>query len=274
MRRSVATGGMAAPLPSKMTMSGPSSSARRAPSATLEARHLPREASPATPAPDRAHAGERGRLQVVGGCVTAGPGQLQQAVQRRRHLDQLGLRRAAAAHGDDHHVAVASEQARELAGERRLADPLARSDHRQRGQRERLVARRLEVEVGPEIAQTEGERAARELEAPLGRQHRLVGEVDDELRLVRQSRVQIGDVRHPVLLPAPQLFHTSDEHGRDELVRQLGKRGAHHIRVVLPVDDRHGSHGAPTSSSISSVDFTYSSVSVEKRIMSSSPWYG
>ena len=245
MRRSVATGGMAAPLPSKTTRSGAELLGHAGALGDVRARHLAGEASAAAAAPDRAHAGQRRRLQVVGGGVTSGPGQLQQAVERRRGLDQLGLGGAAAAHGDDDDVAVAGEHARELAGERRLPDPLAGADHGQRRQRERLVAWRLEVEVRPEVAKAERERAARQLEPPLRRQHRLVGEVDDELRLVRESRIEILDQRHAVLFPAAQLLHTSDEHRRDELVRQLGKRGAHDVGVVLPVDDGHGSHDAP-----------------------------
>ena len=42
----------------------------------------------------------------------------------------------------------------------------------------------------------------------------------------------------------------------------------------VPVYEGDGSHPAPTSSSMPSVDFSYSSVCVEKRIISSSPWYG
>ena len=183
-------------------------------------------------------------------------GQLQQAVERRRGLDQLRLGGAAAAHRDDDELPVAGEHARELARERRLPDPLAGADHGQRRQRERLVARRLEVEVRPEVAKAERERAARQLEPPLRREHRLVGEVDDELRLVRESRIEILDQRHAVVFPAAQLLHTSDEHRSDELVRQLVERGAHDVGIVLAVDDGHGPHGAPTSSSISSVDFT------------------
>ena len=144
----------------------------------------------------------------------------------------------------------------------------------QRRKRERLVARRLEVEVRPEVAQAERERARRKLQAPLRRQHRLVGEVHHEGGLVCESGFEIVHQRHAVLLSAAELLHTSHPHGGDEVVRQLRQRGAYDVGVVLPVDDRDRSHEAPTSSSISSVDFSYSSVSVEKRIISSSPWYG
>ena len=129
----------------------------------VRARDLPGQPSAAPATADRAYACQRGRLEVVGSRVTSRPRQLEQAVQRRRGLDQLGLGRAATTHRDDDHVAVAGEHARELAGERRLPDPLAGADDGKRRKPERLVARGLEVEVRPEVAKIERERAARQL---------------------------------------------------------------------------------------------------------------
>ena len=67
----------------------------------VRARDLAGQPSAAAPAADRANSGQRRRLQVVGGGVTSRSGQLQQAVERRRSLDQLRLGGAAAAHRDD-----------------------------------------------------------------------------------------------------------------------------------------------------------------------------
>jgi hypothetical protein len=94
---------------------------------------------------------------MVGRCVTAGSRELEQSVECRRHLDQLGLRGAAAAHRNDDDVALAGQHACELAGERCLADAFPRADNRERRKGERLVARGLEVEVGADVAQSERE---------------------------------------------------------------------------------------------------------------------
>src|SRR6185437_11403214 len=56
------------------------------------------EPSPRAPAADRRDAGERGGLEVVGSGMPAGTGERDQVVERRRRLDELRLRRSAAAH--------------------------------------------------------------------------------------------------------------------------------------------------------------------------------
>ena len=111
----------------------------------------------------------------------------------------------------------------------------------------------------------------REAEALRRREHRLVGEVDDEVGL---DGVEPVDERHAVVLSAAQLLGAADEQRADELVRQRCERVANHRRVVLAVDHRDRPHGARTSSSMRSVYFSYSRVSVENWMIFSCPWYG
>ena len=135
IRASVATGGTAAPLPSKTRSSGSSCEASRAPSRTLRQERSACEPSPCPPAADGRHAGERRGLEMVGGCVPARAGEREQVVERRRRLDELRLGRPAAAHRHDDDPAVAGEQARDVPGHRRLSDPLPQADHRERRRR-------------------------------------------------------------------------------------------------------------------------------------------
>ena len=86
------------------------------------------------------------------------------------------------------------------------------------------------------------------------------------------------DERHAVFLPAGRfaelLGAARDERG-DELVGQLGERGADDGDVVLPVDHRNGPQLRDESSpSIRAVYFSKSSVSVENWMIRSCPWNG
>jgi hypothetical protein len=137
-------------------------------------------------------------------------------------------------------------------GDCRLADALAGADHRHRRQLERVERRRVEAEVGADVRQAEREEARREREPQLRRQDRLVGEVDDDLRVARML-----DDRHAVGRLAAQLLGAADEDHADELVRELVERLAHDIRVVLAVDDGDRPHRCDvTSPSIRAVYFS------------------
>ncbi len=87
----------------------------------------------------------------------------------------------------------------------------------------------------------------------------------------------LGDERHAVVLPAAAaelLGAARDERG-DELVGQLGERGADDRDVVLPVDHRERPQLRDESSpSIRAVYFSKSSVSVENWMIRSCPWNG
>ena len=182
MRADVAIGGIAAPLPSKTTTSGSSDAASRAPSSTFDA-----NGAPAMPPPAR-------RQPIVGTPASAAVSRWSDAAcrparesatrssTRRRRRDELGLRRAAAAHRDDDDAAVAREQSRDVARDGRLPDALAGADDGDRRQLERMERRRVEAEVGADVRKPEREEARGEREPQLRRQHRLVGEVDDDLR--------------------------------------------------------------------------------------------
>ena len=237
----------------------------------------PCEPAAAATAPDRRHAREHRDLQVVRGGVATGARQRQEVVERRRSLDHLGLGRAPAAHRDDDDLPVASEQRGEVARHSGLADALARSDHRQRRQCERLERRRLEAEVGADVGDAGGQRPRCERE-PLRRpEHRLVGQIDHDVGpVLGDRRLEVGAERHAVVLAAAQLLRAADEHGGDEVVGQLGERVADDRRVVLPVD--HGNRPAQlrdeSSPSIRAVYFSNSSVSVENWMIRSWPWNG
>ena len=90
-----------------------------------------------------------------------------------------------------------------MPGHRRLPDPLAEPDHRERRRLDRLERRRVEAEVGADVRQPERE-GARSPEHPLPRpEHRLVGEVDHEIRVDRVERVHERDA---VVVAAAQLL--------------------------------------------------------------------
>ena len=165
--------------------------------------------------------------------MAACPREGDELLDRRRRLGDLGIARSAAAHRHDDDVAVTGQESRDVAGHGGLADAFPGPDHGHRRERERLVGRRLEAEVGADVRQPERERAARPEEAAARSEHRLVGEVEDDVRLDGVERL---DERHPVVLPAPDLLRPADEDRGDDVVRQRAERLAHHRRVVLPVD--------------------------------------
>ena len=234
--------------------------------------HLPREPGTGASAADGHDTGNGGRLEMIGCGVPSRTRQREQLVERPRPLDQLRLGRPAAAHRHDDDVVIAREQPRDVARDGGLAYALARPDHGQRREVERREPRWIETEVRAHVRQPERERAAHEPQALARREHRLVGEVDDDVCRNGGERV---DERHPVILAAAQLFRTPHEQRADELVRQGGKCVAHHGRVVLPVD--HGQrtrHVGRTSPSIRAVYFSNSRVSVENWMIFSCPWYG
>jgi hypothetical protein len=164
-----------------------------------------------------------------------------------------------------------------MGGDRSLADALARSDDADRGKRERLELRRVEAKVGADVRQAGGEHAAGEPEALLRAKHRLVREIDDELRTVlRERALQVGGDRDAVVGVLTELLGAADDVRGDELVRELRERGAHDGRIVLAVDEGQstGHERVVTSSSIRAVYFSYSKVSSENWMIRSWPWKG
>src|SRR5712691_7261775 len=157
-----------------------------------------------------------------------------------------------------------------MPGDRRLADALARSDDRERRQRERLERGRIEPEVGTGVRNAERKHATREPEALWWRHDGLVGQVDDDLRAV-----EVAHDRDAVLLSAAQLFRAAGEPHADHVVRQLCEPIANNGGVVLTVDDDDGLHlRAVTSPSMRAVYFSNSSVSTRNWMIFSCPWNG
>src|ERR671931_677910 len=111
-----------------------------------------------------------------------------------------------------------------------------------------------------------GEHTAREPE-PCGRaEHRLVREIEDEIRLeLAQRQIEVVVSRNAVVRLAPQLLGPAEHHGADELVGQRGERVADRRCVVLAVDQGKSARHLceVTSSSIRAVYFSNARVSVE-----------
>jgi len=152
-----------------------------------------------------------------------------------------------------------------------LADALPGPDHRDRGELERLQARRVEAEVGAYVRQPGGERTGRPAKSLRRPEHRLVREVDDDV-----CPVEALDERHPIVASLSQLLGATDHDRADELVRQRGERITHHRRVVLAVDEGNGTRHrlAVTSRSIRPVYFSYSPVARSNWMIRSWPWKG
>ena len=208
--------------------------------------------------------------------MTSGPRESDERLDGRWHGDRLGLGRASPPHRDDDDAALGGEQPRDVPGDRGLADALPGADDRDRGELERLERRRIEPEVRPHVRESVRQDTACEREALDGPEHRLVGEIDDDLGPVAlERRLDVLRQRHAVALAPAELLRSSDENRRDELVRKLGERVADDGRIVLAVDDREGPHVlAVTSSSIAPVNLAYSSVSSENETSLTSPWNG
>ena len=154
---------------------------------------------------------------------------------------------------------------------RGLPDPLAEADHSERRRLDRLELRRVEAKVGAHVRQPERERARRPEHALPRPEHRLVGEVDHE---IRRNRVERLDERDAVLVAAAKLLGPADEQRADEVVRQRLERVPHDGCEVLAVDERERPHVERTSSSILAVYFSYVFVSVENWMIRSCPWNG
>ncbi len=248
---------------------------RREPRAGRDVRGRDGAGQPAarTSTADRRHPGDGRRLEVVRGGVAPRPRSGDELVDGRRPVDQLRLGRPATPHRDDDHGTVALEQPREVAGHRRLPDPLAGADHGDRRETERLELRRIEPEVGPDVREACGE-SPRHPAEPLGRpEHGLVRQVDDHLG----AREPV-DQRHAVVGRLAQLLGAADEDHPDPVVREGRERVAHDRRVVLSVDQRDRAHAAHlralTSRSIRPVYFSYSPVRRSNWMISSCPWNG
>ena len=164
-----------------------------------------------------------------------------------------------------------------MAGDRGLPHALPGAYDRKRRERKRRQLGRVETKVRAHIRQPEREHPARHPEAFSRPEHRLVGEVDDDLGLeLGDRRFQLVHDRHAVVVTAAQLLGAAGEPDGHELVRQHSERIAHHGRIVLPVGYGQRPHQvlAVTSSSIRVVYFSNASVSVENWMIRSEPWNG
>ena len=147
-------------------------------------------------------------------------------------------------------------------------------DHRER--------RRLEPEVGSLVGDSERKCPRDEGKSLARPKDGLVGEVDDDLRLVERDRILEGGLeRHAVVLPAAELLGPTDEDSGDDVVVELLEGVTDDGRVVLTVDDGDCAslgtardHCDLTSRSIRPVYFSYSNVSVENWMIRSCPWNG
>ena len=166
-------------------------------------------------------------------------GKLEQVLEGRFRLCHHWLTGTAPAHGDHDDLAVTREQARDVAGDGGLADPLPRPDDGERGKFERLEGDRIEAEVGSQVRKPRCERAARELEARSRVEHRLVGEIDDRLGARRLDpffeRLEEGDA---VILAAAELLRPAHKDGPEDLVRHGHEGHADDVRIVLSVNER------------------------------------
>ena len=198
----------------------------------------------------------------------------EQRVDVRCDCRHLGLGWAASPHRDDDDLAVLRVQAGRVRRDRRLPHALAGPDDPDRRERKGLEHGRVEAEVGADIREPGGEHSAREPEALLRAEHRLVREVDHELRpVLGQGEVEIVAEDDSVIRVAAQLLGASDEVCGDELVRQLLQRRPNDRRVVLTIDqcERARHERVVTSSSIRPVYFSYSKVSSENWMIRSWP---
>ena len=232
--------------------------------------------SPAPPATHRLHAGERGRLEVIGRSVPAGARESDERVDGRRHRDGLRFGWPSPSHRDDDDMARGRQRPRHVSRHCRLADALSGADHRDRGKIEGQESRWVEAEVRSDVRDTVREHTACKREALDRAEHGLVGEVDDDLwSITLERRLDVVFKGYAVALAPSQLLDSADEHGGDEVVRELDERVADDGRVVLAVHEGESSHVlAVISSSMAPVNFAYSSVSSEKETSLTSPWNG
>jgi hypothetical protein len=213
--------------------------------ALVHVRHRDGSSQPAAAATaaDGLDTGERRSLQVVRGCMAPGARELEQRLEVRGDAGDLGLGRASPPHRDDDDLTVARVEPRGMSRDRGLPDPLARADDPDRRERKRLQLGWVEPEVGAHVGQSRREHAAREPEALERSEHRLVGEVDDELwPVLRERGIEVACHLDAVVGIVAQLLGAADDVGGDEVVGQLRERGLHHRRVMLSIDQGQGPH--------------------------------
>ena len=187
-----------------------------------------------------------------------GPHQLDEPFEVDRScLGHLRFGRASPPHGHDHGIEpTASGEPCHLAADRGLAGALAGSDDREGGdRRRRCLRRRVESEIGPGVGHAHRQRHRRQRHALAVAQHRLVGQVEHQRGVPGLDRVPepgravvAGRERRDAELgqrPRLDLLDAADEHGADDVVSALdrGRDGpAGDRRIVLAVDEHHGSH--------------------------------
>ena len=91
--------------------------------------------------------------------------ELQEILDRRPQVGDLRLRWASPSHRHDDEIAVVRKQARHVARDGRLPEALARPDHGERREVERLVLRDAQREIGAFVGDSEREEPAREAES-------------------------------------------------------------------------------------------------------------
>ena len=238
-------------------------------------RHRARKATAGPAATDRDESRERSRLEIVGSRVPAVARKVEQRLERRLHECHLRLRRSSTPHRHDDDVTIPCEQPRDMTRYGRLADAFPCTDDCQRREWKRRVLRRLEAKVGALVAETRRKDTAGDQHAFARPQHRLVRQVDDDLR-IREAVLERFEQRHAVVRLSAQLLRAAREPGADHLVGQPRDRIPHDRRVVLAVDDddRRRHRREVTSPSMRAVYFSNSSVSTANWMIFSCPWNG
>ena len=177
------------------------------------------------------------------------------------------------AHRDDHDVPLACEQTRQMPGDGGLADALARADHRDGRQLERLVAGGSKRKSAPMYAipaasarDAQRRRSAREMTG------------SSERSTSASAPCEALDERHTEALTVAQLLRPAGEDRAHPLVRQLPERLPDHVGACSPsisaTASSHSSAAAVTSPSMRLVYFSYSSVSRSNWMIFSDPWNG
>ena len=202
---------------------------------------------------------------MIGSGVSTRAGEHKEVGHGRLHLNELGPNRPAAPHRHDDDVTISRQQPCHVTYHCGLPHPLAGSDHRNGRGCDRLELRRLEPKIGPLIGNAEREDARCEPEPCGWPEHRFIGEVDDDVRLVLcYGLFERRGKRNAVALSSSQLLRAPHENRRNDIDGKLREGIAYDRRVVLAIDDSHRSHGRTlTSDSIRPVYFSYSSVSAE-----------
>ena len=272
---------MAAPLPSSTTRSGDSDRATATPSSTFDT-----ATAPASPPPQRRHP------TVTTPATTAVSRWSEAACRPRRESSRsestVGRTCTVSGSGGPPRPIATTTTLRDRASERatwpvtavfptRFPVPITASVGTSTGS----IGGGVEAEVRPLVGDAEREHATREREPLGGAEHRLVGEVEDDVRpVLRDGLLERRHERDPVPVDVgAELLGASDQHGGDDEVVDLLQGRAHDGRIVLAVDDRdctarRGHPRVVTSRSIRLVYFSYSKVSVENWMIRSSPWNG